>query len=93
MLEAKANPAVLHGAVHGSHLEVAMAVASGTADTGVATRAAASAFALDFVPLAWEPFELAFPAEALELAEPLIAAARSHGPALSEQLGSYKIIS
>jgi molybdate-binding protein len=93
MLEAKADPATLHGAVHRSHLEVAMAVASGTAEAGVATRAAASAFALDFVPLAWEPFELAFPGEALELAEPLIAAARSHGPALSEQLGGYEMIS
>jgi molybdate-binding protein len=93
MLEAKADPAALHGAVHGSHLEVAMAVASGTADVGVATRAAASAFALDFIPLAWEPFELASRGEALELAEPLIAAARSHGPALSEQLGGYEIIS
>ena len=92
MLEAKADPAALHGAVHGSHLEVAMAVASGTAETGIATRAAASAFALDFVPLAWEPFELAFPGKALELAEPLIAAARSHGPALAEQLCGYEII-
>lgn len=93
MLDAKANPRALRGTVHGSHLEVAMAVASGTADVGVATRAAASAFALDFIPLAWEPFELAFPGEAHELAEPLIAAARSHGPALSEQLGGYEIVS
>jgi molybdate-binding protein len=92
MLEANADPTALRGAVHGSHLEVAMAVASGTADVGVATRAAAAAFALDFVPLAWEPFELALPGEALELAEALIAAARTHGPALSEQLGGYEII-
>jgi putative molybdopterin biosynthesis protein len=92
LLKAGADPAALRGAVHASHLEVAMAVASGTADAGVATRAAASVFALDFVPLAWEPFELAFPDEASELAEPLIAAARSHGPALSAQLGGYMII-
>jgi putative molybdopterin biosynthesis protein len=93
MLEAKADPGALRGAAYASHLEVAMAVASGTADAGVATRAAASAFALDFVPLAWEPFELAFPDDASVLAEPLIAAARSHGPALSEQLGGYEIVS
>jgi len=93
MRETGADAAVLRGAVHGSHLEVAMAIASGAADAGVATRAAASALALDFVPLAWEPFELALPGEALELAEPLIAAVRSHAPALSEQLGGYEMIS
>ena len=91
MLEARADPAALHGAVHGSHLEVAMAVASGTADVGAATRAAASAFALDFIPLTWEPFELAFPREALELAEPLIAAVDSRAPALAAQLGGYEL--
>ena len=53
MLDSHADPAALHGAVHASHLEVAMAVASGTAEVGVATRAAAAAFALDFVPLGW----------------------------------------
>lgn len=91
MIEARADPAALEGAVHDSHLEVAMAVASGTADAGVATRAAASAFALDFIPLAWEPFDLALPGAALALAQPLIDAARSHGPALAEQLGGYEL--
>jgi molybdate-binding protein len=71
------GPAAQHGDVYGPQFEVAMTVASGTAGVGVATRAAASAFALDFAALAWEPFELALPVEALEL-----AAARSHGPAL-----------
>jgi len=92
MLEAKSDPAAVRGVAHGSHLEVAMAVASGTADAGVATRAAATTFALDFIPLAWEPFDLAFPGDADELAEPLLAAARSHGPALAEQLGGYEIV-
>lgn len=46
--------------VHG-HLEVAQAVALGAADTGVATRDAAIAFGLDFVPLAEERYDLVIP--------------------------------
>jgi molybdate-binding protein len=90
--EAGDDPSALRGPVHGSHLEVAMAVAAGTAETGVATRAAAAAFGLDFVPLAWEPFELALPRDKLELAEPLIAAVRARGAALAGPLGGYEIV-
>lgn len=43
------------------HLDVARVVALGAADTGVATRDAAMAFGLDFVPLAEERFDLALP--------------------------------
>jgi molybdate-binding protein len=68
-----------------------MAVASAAADTGVATRAAATALGLEFVPLAWEPFELALPHDALELAEPLIAAVRQHAAQLAAPLGGYEI--
>jgi putative molybdopterin biosynthesis protein len=42
-------------------LEVAHAVSLGAADVGVATRDAAIAFCLDFVPLAEERFDLAIP--------------------------------
>ncbi len=49
-----------------SHLAVAQLVANGTADAGLAIRAAARAFALDFVFVAWEPYELALPASALD---------------------------
>ena len=42
-------------------LEVAQAVALGAADAGVATRDAALAFGLDFVPLAEERYDLALP--------------------------------
>jgi molybdate-binding protein len=90
--EAGGDPAALRGAVHGSHLEVAMAVASGSADAGVATRSAAAAFGLDFLPLAWEPFELALPRDALELAEPLLAAVRARAAALATPLGGYEIV-
>jgi putative molybdopterin biosynthesis protein len=54
-----------------SHLAVAQLVANGSADAGLAIRAAARAFALDFVPVAWEPYELALPAASLD--EPRVA--------------------
>lgn len=43
------------------HLEVAQAVAIGAGDAGVATRDAAIAFGLDFVPLAEERYDLVIP--------------------------------
>jgi putative molybdopterin biosynthesis protein len=54
-----------------SHLAVAQLVANGSADAGLAIRAAARAFALDFVPVAWEPYDLALPAASLD--EPRVA--------------------
>lgn len=47
------------------HLDVARAVAMGAADTGVATRDAAMAFGLGFVPLAEERYDLAIPRSVL----------------------------
>lgn len=44
-----------------THLAVAAAVASGTADTGLGIRAAARALELDFVPLAHEQYDLVIP--------------------------------
>ena len=38
--------------------DVAQAIRAGRADCGVATRAVAGAFGLDFVPLLWERFDL-----------------------------------
>jgi molybdopterin molybdotransferase/putative molybdopterin biosynthesis protein len=54
-----------------SHLAVAQLVANCSADTGLAIRAAAHAFDLDFVHVAWEPYDLALPASSLD--EPRIA--------------------
>jgi putative molybdopterin biosynthesis protein len=54
-----------------SHLAVAQLVANGSADTGLAIRAAARAFGLDFAHVAWEPYDLALPASSLD--EPRIA--------------------
>jgi molybdate-binding protein len=71
------DPAELHGSEFDSHLDVGLAVASGAADAGVGVRAVAVALGLDFVPLTWEPFDLALPAAVLPRAEPLLAALAS----------------
>lgn len=47
------------------HLDVARAVLLGAADTGVATRDAALAFGLTFIPLAEERYDLALPRASL----------------------------
>jgi putative molybdopterin biosynthesis protein len=49
-----------------SHLDVARAVALGAADIGVATRDAALACGLDFVPLTEERYDLAVPTASLQ---------------------------
>ena len=38
--------------------DIAQAIRAGRADTGIATRGVANAAGLDFVPIAWEPFDL-----------------------------------
>lgn len=64
-----------------THLAVAAAVASGTADTALGIRAAARALELDFVPLALEQYELVIPQEQYEseLLEPLLALLEDEG--------------
>jgi putative molybdopterin biosynthesis protein len=79
--EAGADPGALRGPAVATHLEGAIAVAGGTADAAVGLRAAAATLGLDFVPLAWEPFELALPEEALGTAADLLTAA-AHPPPL-----------
>ena len=44
-----------------THMNVAMAVASGSADTGLGIHAAAKALALDFIPVAKERYDLVIP--------------------------------
>jgi molybdate-binding protein len=73
-----------------SHLEVALAVASGVATTGLGVRAAAAALDLDFIPLAWEEYDIVLPAASLAAAEPLIAALRNDTARHTiEELGGY----
>ena len=54
-----------------SHLAIAQLIAHDSADVGLAIRAAARAFGLDFREVTWEPYELAVPAVSLD--EPRIA--------------------
>jgi putative molybdopterin biosynthesis protein len=75
-----------------THLTVAAAIASGRADAGLGIMAAASAFGLDFVPLATEPYDLVVAPGALEAPQlaPLWALLRSdHFKASVEELGGY----
>ncbi len=59
------DPATMvgYGREEYTHLAVAAAVASGTADAGLGIRAAANALDLDFVPLASEEYDLVIPQE------------------------------
>lgn len=92
LTEAGIVPASVTGPEAATHLEVAMAIASGQADAGLGVRAAATALGLDFVPLTWEDFDIVLGANALTSAEPLIAALRS--PAVRSvvrSLGGYDL--
>lgn len=85
-----ADPDAVRGPVFDSHLEVALAVAAGIADAGVAVRGAA--VGLDFVPLAWEPFDLALGAGVLDDAAPLLAALGEPGLGrTAAELGGYDL--
>jgi molybdate-binding protein len=74
----------------GGHLDVALAVAAGLADAGVAVRAAATTLGLDFVPLAWEPFALALPAAELGRADALVSVLAEVGRAAAA-MGGYDL--
>jgi molybdate-binding protein/DNA-binding XRE family transcriptional regulator len=72
------------------HLAVARAIVQGAADVGVATRSAASAFGLGFVPLAEERSDLVFRADLREDARlgRIVDVLRS--PAFRRELGSLE---
>jgi molybdate-binding protein len=60
-----------------SHIGVAVAVAAGAADAGLAVRSAAEAVGADFVPLEWEDFEMAVAPDALARLGPVLDALAS----------------
>jgi molybdate-binding protein len=92
LTDAGIPPASVTGPEAGSHLEVAMTVASGQADAGLGVRAAATALDLGFVPVTWEEFDIVLSAAALPAAEPLIAALRDPGVQSSvRSLGGYDL--
>jgi molybdate-binding protein len=60
------------GELCGSHLGVAVAVAAGAADAGLAVRSAAEAVDADLVPVEWEDFELAVDPDSMRLLAPVL---------------------
>jgi molybdate-binding protein len=92
LTESGIAPASVTGPEAASHLEVAMSVASGQADTGLGVRAAATALDLGFIPLAWEDFDIVLSGDTLPAAEPLIAALRTPAVQSSiDALGGYDL--
>jgi molybdate-binding protein len=92
LTEAGIAPAAVTGPEAGSHLEVAMSVATGQADAGLGVRAAATALDLGFVPVIWEDFDIVLSGDALPAAEPLISALRDRAVQSSIQaLGGYDL--
>jgi molybdate-binding protein len=82
------DPSSLAGPTLTSHLDVALAVATGTADAGITIRAAANLLDLAFIPLASEPFELALPADHVPQLDALLDTATSAAfRQLAEALG------
>ncbi len=59
LLDAGLQPEAILGPTVELHLDVALAVATGEADAGLGLRSAATPLSLDFVPLSWEPFQVA----------------------------------
>jgi molybdopterin molybdotransferase/putative molybdopterin biosynthesis protein len=81
-----------YGREEPTHLAVAAAIAADRADCGMAVRAAARAFELDFVPVTSEPYDLVLRPESLEFPglEPLWRLLDSAAfRAEVEQLGGY----
>ena len=64
------NPAQINGYQHEefTHMAVAVAVLSGTADTGLGIHAAAAALDLDFIPVVTEQYDLIIPSTHFESA-------------------------
>ncbi|SDM26141.1 putative molybdopterin biosynthesis protein [Nonomuraea maritima] len=86
LLAAGHDPDGIRGPQMGTHLEVALAVATGTVDAGIGVRSAATDLDLDFVPLAWEDFDVALSGRALDPAAHLVAALRT--PALRARISA-----
>jgi putative molybdopterin biosynthesis protein len=74
LLEAGQDPDAVNGPETGSHLETALAVASGVVDAGLGVRSVAHDLDLDFVPLVSEEYDVVLPGDALDAAAPLVAA-------------------
>jgi molybdate-binding protein len=67
-------PHTVHGPELHSHLETALAIAAGIADVAIGPRPTATELGLEFLPLTWEHYDIALPADALGAAQPLLTA-------------------
>jgi len=77
-----------------THMNVAVAVASGAADVGMGIHAAATALGLDFIPVALERYDLVIPSDLLEDAkiQLLLEIVRSEAfKARVLQMGGYEV--
>ncbi|WP_214367312.1 substrate-binding domain-containing protein [Pseudonocardia sp. H11422] len=90
LIGAGRDPDGVRGPEVGSHLEVALAVATGIVDAGLGVRSAALDLGLDFVPLTWEDYDIVLGRAALDPAAPLIAALHDQDLRASiTRLGGY----
>jgi putative molybdopterin biosynthesis protein len=92
LLDAGLEPEAISGPTVELHLDVALAVATGEADAGLGLRSAATPIGLDFVPLSWEPFQVATTRAQSGGLAPLLDALAA--PATAERivaLGGYDI--
>lgn len=85
LIAAGIGPHTVAGPELGSHLEIALAVASGIADTALGLRAGIADLGLDFLPLTWESYDLALPGTQLGAARPVITAVTD--PDLRDAIG------
>jgi molybdate-binding protein len=82
----------LRGPELGSHLEIALAVASGIAEVALSQRVSVLDLGLDFIPLLWEPYDIVLPGGALRPARPLFdALASSDLRTAIDGLGGYDL--
>lgn len=72
-----------------THLGVAVAIATGIADSGLGIRSAAIALGLEFIPVGWERYDFAIPVEQLETLQPVLSVIHDAGfrAALAAQPG------
>jgi molybdate-binding protein len=86
LLDADIDPEAVSGPSVELHLDVALAVATGEADAGLGLRSAATRLDLDFVPFAWEPFQVATTRVESGGVQPLLDALAQ--PSVAERIGA-----
>jgi molybdate-binding protein len=92
LIEEGLDPLAVGGPEVALHLDVALAVATGEADAGLGLRSAATPLGLDFVPIMWEPFQIATSRDQVGGVRPLLAALEEAEPARRiAALGGYDL--